>query len=317
MKFELTILGSSAGLPAFNRFTTSQILNVQEQHYMIDCGEGTQMRLEQYSIPRGRIKQIFISHLHGDHINGLVGLLTSYSMVGRTEAISVFAPAGLKQLIDFQLHTTSSHITYPVTFYEIDTTQHKLIFEDKLVTVHSIPLDHRVPTAGFLFREKPRPNNIIPKKIEEYNIPFFQISEIKSGMDFVTRDGITIPNNQLTSPPPAPRSYAYCSDTLYTKCIIPIIEKVNLLFHETTFCHDMLENTTLSKHTTARQAAELATAAQVGQLITGHYSARYPNIEPILNEARHYFENSVAGLDGSVHEVLWKKKDVPSVIFPK
>jgi len=286
------------------RHPSAQVLNVQDKLYLIDCGEGTQMRLDEYEIRKSRIRQIFISHLHGDHIYGLIGLLTSFGLLGRDKSMDIFAPYGLEDIIYTNLKYVGGAFPFPVHFHVLDTSQHQRIFESKTVEVFTIPLEHRVQTCGFLFREKERPRNILPEKIQEYQIPFEKIPGIKEdGDDFMMEDGRTIPNAELTRDPVPPRSFAYCSDTLYTEDILPIIQGVDLLYHETTYCHDKLEEAQAAFHTTALQAATLAKKAGVGKLITGHYSARYPTAAPIVEEARRVFPNALAGVEGRTYEV--------------
>jgi len=309
MKFELTILGCNSAIPANGRFPSSQVLNIQEQLFLIDCGEGTQMRLGEFHIRRMKINQIFISHLHGDHVFGLIGLLTSYSLMNRKEPLDIFSPAGLEQIIDIQLEMSQTIPTYPINFHHIDTTKFQCIFENKILKVYSIPLIHRIPTCGFLFREKPFPRHIIPEKITGYQIPFSKIDAIKNGADFVLTDGNIIPNSELTTPSPTPRSFAYCSDTAYSEKIINHIRKVDLLFHETTFLDEKAEYAKMTKHTTAKQAAFLAKKANVGKLITGHYSTRYKKLTPILEEAQAVFSKTELGEDGKVFDVPLKKME--------
>jgi len=289
------------------RHPSAQVLNVQEKLFLIDCGEGTQMQLDAYDIRKSRIRQIFISHLHGDHIYGLIGLLTSFGLLGREKSIDIFAPYGLEDIIYTNLKYVGGTFPFPVNFHVLDTTKHQLIFESKIVEVFTIPLEHRVETCGYLFREKERPRNILPEKIQEYNIPFEQIPGIKENQnDFVTEEGRVIPNAELTRDPVPPRSFAYCSDTLYTEKILPIITGVDLLYHETTYCHDKLEEAKVAMHTTAQQAAILAQKAQVGRLITGHYSARYPTSAPIVAEASAIFPNTLPGEEGRVYAVPYE-----------
>ena len=310
MRFELTILGCNAAIPSIERFTSAQVLNIQEQLFLLDCGEGTQIRMAAHHIPRAKIQQIFISHLHGDHVFGLMGLLTSYSLGNRTRALHIFAPEGLSEMIHVQLKHTQSHLSYPLHFHVIDPSESKLIFENEIVTVHTIPLKHRIPATGFLFREKPLPRNMIKEKIEAYDIPYQKINGIKQGADFVTTTGQVIPNAELTIAAPKPRSFAYCTDTIYHEAIIPIIEGVDCLYHETTFAHDKLEQAIQTMHTTALQAAQIAKKAKVGQLIMGHYSSRYISLDVLLEEARSVFPESYLGEDGKSFELAFRKKSL-------
>ena len=308
MHFDLTILGCNSAIPAHGRFPTSQVLNVSDQLYMIDCGEGAQWRLQETGIKRGKINQIFISHLHGDHIYGLIGLLNSYSLSKREEPITVFSPNGLEEIIRVQLKYTKAELSFPLFFIDVDTTEHQLIFEDSFVEVYSIPLTHRAPTSGFLFREKPRPLNIIASKIEEFNIPIQKIKEIKSGADFTLPNGTILSNSELTLPPIPSRSYAFCSDTLYDESIVSLIHGVDLLYHESTFLHELKPMAQETMHSTAKEAATIAKKANVGQLVLGHYSSRYKELNPLLDEAIQVFPNTVLGLDGKVIAVPLRKR---------
>lgn len=308
MKFELKILGCNGAMPAFGRYPTSQVLNVQDDFFMIDCGEGAQMRMADFQVKRGKINHIFISHLHGDHFYGLIGLITSYALLGRTTPLTVFSPNGLEEMMDVLLLGKKDALSYPLIFKAIDTTIHSLIFENDIVSVYSIPLQHRIPTSGYLFREKKRPNHILPDKLVEYNIPQAAINLIKLGADFTLPDGKVIPNQELTSPAAKPRSFAFCSDTVYDESIIPFIEGVDMLYHETTFCNDVAHLAAERMHSTAEQAATIAKKAKVGQLITGHYSSRYADLQPLLAEAKNIFPNSVLGLEGNIYGIPFAKR---------
>lgn len=307
MRFDLTILGSNAATPAYGRHPTAQVLNVSDRLYLIDCGEGTQMRMNDYHIKRHRIHQIFISHLHGDHIFGLIGLLTSYSLNGRTDALDIFGPSGLKEIIDVQLKHTGSHLSYDLNIHIIDPEQSVRIFEDEFVKVTTIPLIHRVPACGYLFTEQERPLNIIPEKLQEHQIDFAQIDVIKKGADGKSTDGKVIPNKILTLPPYIPRTYAFCSDTAYTEAILPIIKNVDLLYHEATFLHEKLEQAIYTKHTTALQAATIAKKAAVQQLLIGHFSSRYLHPEVLLEEAVQVFPNTALAIEGRQFDVKLRR----------
>jgi ribonuclease Z len=306
MKFEVTILGTAAATPAYGRFPTSQVLNIQDHWYMIDCGEGAQMRLTDFHIPRNRINHIFISHLHGDHIFGLPGMLTSLSLNGRGEPMHIFSPAGLQEMIETVLRLSDSYLLYTLHFHVIDTEKHTLIYETDGLTIHTIPLKHTVPCAGFLFKEKPFLPNFIKEKIAEHGIPLSEIMNIKAGADFTTADGVVIPNSEMVTAPVRSRSYAFCSDTAYSEDIIPIIEGVDMLYHETTFTQRFLENAEWGLHSTALQAATIAKKADVKMLITGHYSARFSDFSEILDEAQSVFPNSHPSLDGFTFGVPYR-----------
>jgi len=303
MTFEVTILGSNAAVPAFGRHPSAQVLKVNEQLYLIDCGEGTQIRMNDHNIRRHRISQIFISHLHGDHIFGLIGLLTSYSLGQRTEQMDIFGPAGIQELLDVQIKYSESHLTYPLNVHVVDPTQSTLIFSDKNITVTTIPLDHRIPACGYLFREKQRLLNVIPEKLIEYGIDFKQIKEIKKGGKGTNSKGEEFENESLTLPPYIPRSFAYCSDTAYKPDIIPLLKNIDLLYHEATFTEDKAENAIATKHSTAKQAAMIAKAAEVENLLIGHFSSRYHDLNVLLHEAESVFSNTQLALEGNTFPV--------------
>lgn len=307
MKFELSILGTAAATPAYGRFPSCHVLNVQDTWYMIDCGEGAQMRLTDFHIPRNRINHLFISHLHGDHVFGIVGLLTSYSLAGRQEPFHIYSPRGLREFIEPTLANTYSHLLFPLEFHIVDTEESALVYENATLTVHSIPLKHSVPTTGYYFKEKPLLPNFIKEKIEEHNIPSFQIPIIKSGADFVKEDGTIIPHSELTVPAPTPRSYAYCSDTMYHPSIASLISNVDILYHEATFTQEFLENAAFGMHSTAQQAATIANLANAKMLVVGHYSARYPDAVSVLEEAQKIFDNTFAAIDGSTFSVPYRR----------
>lgn len=307
MKFELTILGSAAATPAYGRFTSSQVVNIQDTWYMIDCGEGTQMRLTDFHIPRSKINHIFISHLHGDHVFGLFGLLTSYSLAGRTEAMHIYAPEGLEEMLNVVFRTTFSVLIFPLIVKVIDTETSSLVYDNEILSVYSIPLKHSVPTMGFLFKEKPLLPNFIKEKIVEYDIPVNEIPLIKQGADFVKPDGSIVPHAELTIPAPPPRSFAYCSDTMYYPEIVPIIQGVDLLYHEATFTEDFLVNADLGLHSTATQAATIAKSAAAKMLIIGHYSARFQDPSPVLQEAKSVFAETFAGIDGATFSIPYRR----------
>ncbi len=303
MNFRLRILGVNSATPAHERYPSSQVLQIQQHFFLIDCGEGTQMRLREFQVPFYRFKQIFISHLHGDHIFGLPGLILTYALMGRKETLEIFSPPGLEQMIWAQLKPTGATLPFPLQFHEIDTRKNTLIFDNKEVTVHNVPLQHRVPTTGFVFREKPKQLNIRPEKIEEYGLTIEQIKAVKEGEDLLLVSGTRVPNSELTLPPVAPRSFAYISDTVCDDSIVPHIAKVDLLYHETTFLDELSEYAAITMHTTAKQAAEIAKKAGAGKLLTGHYSTRYKDLGLILEEAISVFPKTELGIEGKMYEV--------------
>lgn len=302
--FSLTILGTSAAVPYKNRYLAGQVLNVHEQLFLIDCGEATQFRLSEFKIKRHKIDHIFISHLHGDHFFGIFGVLTSLAMNGRTAPLYIYSPAGLKDIIQTVFEKSYYVSPFPIHFQELDTNKSALIFENEILTVHSFPLSHRIPTVGFVFKEKSQPFNIIQKKIEAYKIPLSEIKKIKAGADFILPDRKIIPNAELTLPAYKTRSYAYCSDTKYDEKIIPFIRHADLLYHESTFANDMAEHAALVGHSTTIEAATIAKKVNAGKLILGHYSSRYTDLDMLLAEAKTIFPDTVLGVDGETHTVL-------------
>ncbi|MEL7121815.1 MAG: ribonuclease Z [Bacteroidota bacterium] len=310
MIFQLTLLGTNSALPAHGRFPTAQVLNVQESYYLIDCGEGTQIQMNKYPVKRSKINHIFISHLHGDHVFGLVGLLTSYNLNGRTAPLDIFGPEGLKDLIRLQLKYSYSIINFPLTIHTIDPTKHHKIFENKILEVYSIPLKHRVPTSGFLFIEKQRAPNIKADQIKKYDLSVPQILAAKRGEDVALQDGTVIPNEVLVSPAPKPRSYAYCSDTMYYEPVIPIIQNADLLYHESTFLKSEQDKAAFTMHSTTTDAARIAKLGNVKKLILGHYSSRYRDIEVFREEATEIFPHTIAGIEGMQIDVPFEARSI-------
>lgn len=296
--FELTILGCGSATPTSTRNPTAQLLNIAQRFFLIDCAEATQIQLRKYKIKFQKINHIFISHLHGDHYLGLMGLLSSMHLLGRTNEIHLYCPAELQEIIEVQLKHSQTYLRYPLVFHHHRYIANDVLFEDNKVEVRSIVLNHRIPCCGFLFIEKPVLPNISVEVLKEYRIPVEQIQHIKNGADYVTANGTVIPNSKLTIPPHSPRSYAFCSDTCYDENILPTINKVNLLYHEATFMDNMKERARETYHSTTLQAATIAQKAEVKQLIIGHYSARYKEVEPLLAEAKTIFDNTLLAEEG-------------------
>ncbi|WP_374163971.1 ribonuclease Z [Arcticibacter sp. MXS-1] len=304
MRFDVTILGSSSATPIFNRNPTAQILNVNERLFLIDCGEGTQQQLIRNGIKAQRINYIFISHLHGDHYLGLVGLLSSLHLNGRTKPIGLFGPPELKEIIDIQLKYSETELRYPILFHPTQTEQPEVIFENSDIQVETILLEHRIACTGFKFTQKRKQRRIIKERVEEIGVPIEMIPLIKQGMDYTDKNGITYAAADLTTDPDEPRSYAYCSDTICNWKYIDQIRGVDTLYHESTFLHEMLQRAQDTYHTTALQAAEVAREAGVkNQLLLGHFSARYRELDPLLEEAREVFPNSRLALEGHTFEI--------------
>jgi ribonuclease Z len=298
MSFSVTILGSSSALPTSTRNLTAHVLNVDERFFLIDCGEGTQLQMRKYKAKLGRLNHIFISHLHGDHIFGLPGLISTLNLLGRENDLHIFAPPDLEKILSPFLKYFITRIDFQIIYHPLNTKDYQLIFEDDKITIHSIPLVHRIETCGFVFREKPRLRNIIKEYIDYYKIPVRDIVNIKKGDDFVTDEGIIVPNSKLTTVASLPKSYAFCSDTAYSERIIPWIENVDLLYHEATYSDEDLSRAHETKHSTASQAAAIALKSNVKKLIIGHFSARYKDVNPLLEQARSVFVNTEVAEDG-------------------
>lgn len=297
-RFDLTILGSSSATPTSKRNPSSQLLNVAERYFLIDCGEGTQMQLRRYKVKFQRIEHIMISHLHGDHYLGLMGLLLSMHLLGRTDKLHLYGPAELKEILDVQLKHSQTTLAYELIFHPINNDAPRVIFEDEKVSVETIILNHRVPCTGFLFREKTKFRNLKREMITKYSIPVSEILNIKNGSDFVTQDGITISNNKITGGENHAFSYAYCSDTCYDENVIKQVLNVDCIYHESTFLEDMKLRAKETFHSTAMQAATVAKNANVKKLILGHFSARYKDLQPFLDEAKLVFSNTELGTEG-------------------
>jgi ribonuclease Z len=303
MQFDLAILGSNGAVPAFGRHPSSQILNYNSHLYMVDCGETAQFNLTKYGIKRGKLDHIFISHLHGDHFYGLMGLLTSFNLNWRDHDLHVFGPPGLKEIIDLHFKHSQTILKYQLVFHPTQADKPEVIYKDSFLSVETIPLKHRIPTTGFLFREHNHLLNIRPEKIKEYNIPFSVISGIKQGHDFTLENGTIISNEELTLPPGKPRSYAYCSDTAFVDTFLEQISGIDTLYHEATFINEHEARATETFHSTGRQAAQVAKAANVGQLIIGHFSARYEDLNPLLHEAKAVFPNTFLADEGRIFAI--------------
>jgi ribonuclease Z len=296
--FELTILGCSSATPTSTRNPTAQLLNVAERFFLIDCGEATQIQLRKYKLKFQKINHIFISHLHGDHYLGLMGLLSSMHLLGRTTDLQLYCPPELKDILDTQFKHSQTYLKYKIVYHPHRYIADDLIFEDNKVEVRTVVLNHRIPCCGFVFKEKPILANISKETIKEYQIPVEQILPIKSGADFVRSDGTVVANDALVSHKYQPRSYAYCSDTCYDERIITSIKGVNLLYHEATFMHEMLPRAKETFHTTTIQAGIIAQKATVKQLMIGHYSARYKDLQPLLEETQSVFKNTILSVEG-------------------
>lgn len=316
MKFELTILGSGSAVPTSNRNSAAQVLNVLERYFLIDCAEGTQHQLRRFHIPYNKINHIFISHLHGDHYFGLIGLLSTLSLQGRKGAMHVYADVRLQEIFDFQMKKMNSRLGYPLIFHPLSRNE-EVVYDDKVVKVTSFPLKHRyeAPVCGFCFREKERERTIRRDMAEAWKVPVAFMQHLKRGADFITPEGEVIENARLTMDPPPARSYAYMTDTLFRKQFAEYVEGVDLLYHEATYGKDEECLAKETFHSTAEQAACMARLAGAGRLLLGHFSARYPDPLCLLPEAQAVFPKSFICSDGDVYEVPAVKRNMQEGII--
>ncbi|WP_417213605.1 ribonuclease Z [Bizionia sp.] len=297
---KLTILGCYSATPRTDTNPTAQVLDINNHLFLIDCGEGTQVELRRNKIKFARIKHIFISHLHGDHFFGLVGLISTFRLLTRETELHIYGPKGLKDIITLQMKLAESWTNYPLIFHELTSKESALIFEDDKVEVHTIPLDHRIYTNGFLFKEKSGERKLDMNAVLNADIDVAYYRKLKQGFDVENMDGIIISNQEVTKAPNKPKSYAFCSDTAYSEAIIPIIKDVDLLYHESTFLEKHEKLAAPTKHSTAKQAASIAKQAGVGTLLLGHYSTRYDNLKNFKLEAETIFESVELARDGKV-----------------
>ncbi|MCD9576618.1 ribonuclease Z [Flavobacterium soyae] len=295
---KLTILGCYAATPRTLTNPTSQVLEIKNRLFLIDCGEGTQVQLRKNKIKFSKINHIFISHLHGDHLYGLIGTISTFSLLGRTTDLHIYGPKGIKELILLQLKLTESWTTYSLLFHELESKESEVIFEDNRVVVKTIPLKHRVYTNGYLFQEKPGERKLNVEAAQHYNIHTAYYQKIKNGGNVTLDDGTVIENEKLSFDPIPAMSYAFCSDTVYNEDVIPIIENVDVLYHESTFLESEAPLALKTLHSTAKEAARIALKANVKHLVLGHYSTRYDGIERFKEEAEEIFPNVLLGDDG-------------------
>ena len=302
LKFKLTILGSGGAIPTIEKRSTSQFLNIQERRFLIDCGEGTQIQLRKFGCRFTKIEHIFISHLHGDHYLGLIGLLSTLNLLGRINPIHIYAPLELREIIDLHFKISGKQFRFNIEFHPLNFKNKRLIFEDTVLQVFSFPVSHSIPCCGFLFKELKKDRNIIKTKIQDKSIPFELLKLLKEGKD-VDFNNEKLKFEDYTKDSPNPRSYAYCADTQYDENLIPIVSNVDVLYHEATFLEQMKERAKKTQHSTAMDAATLAKKAKVDKLILGHFSARYNEIKNFEEEAKAIFENTIAVNDGDVFEI--------------
>lgn len=299
---KLTILGCYAATPRTFSNPTAQVLEIKNKLFLIDCAEGTQVQLRKSKVKFSKISHVFISHLHGDHFYGLVGLISTFMLLNRENDLHVYGPKGIKEIILLQLKFSGSYTGYSLYFHELESTQSQVILEDDDVIVKTIPLSHRIYTNGYLFQEKNTKRKVNIEKVEQYNIEKVYYNKIKNGGDITLENGTIIPNSALSFPPQPNKSYAFCSDTMYNEAIIPIIAKVDLLYHESTFLESEAALAIKTMHSTAIQAATIAAKANVKNLILGHFSTRYGNINLFQQEAQTVFKNTQLADDGKEFE---------------
>ena len=301
--FEIHILGCGSALPTTRHNASAQIIKIGNKQFMVDCGEGTQVQLRRSHIHFSFINHIFISHLHGDHCFGLIGLISTFALLGRTAPLHIYADSNLEEVMKPQIDFFCKGMNYPLFFHSIDATKQEVIFEDNTITVETLPLRHRMPCCGFLFREKPKRRHLIGDIVNFYNIPAYMRQAIKDGADYTTPDGEVIPNSRLTREPDPSRSYAYCSDTAPCTHNNEALKDVDLLYHEATFAESEKERAAQTFHSTARQAAQIAHSAGVKRLMIGHYSSRYETPDILLSEARELFPETIAAKEGLIVNV--------------
>ena len=303
MNFDITILGSNSAITEHGRHPTSQVVNISNHHFLVDCGEGTQERLLENKVKWFAINEIFISHLHGDHYFGLIGLITTYNLLKRKQTLTIYAPATLKEIIEIQLNVSNTKLCYDLVF--ITTQDDKLykIFENEHVEIFSFPLSHRIPTTGFLFKQKIGERKLLIEKLDDSKIEKSDFKLLKQGIDITDKDGNIIHAKDVTEAPSKPLSYAFCSDTMYDESIVKYINEVDLLYHEATFLHEAIERAIQTKHSTALQAAQIAKLANAKKLIIGHFSSRYYYLSVLTDEAKTIFDNVELAIEGEIFKV--------------
>lgn len=301
--FKIQILGCGSALPTTMHNPSSQLVDINGKLFMIDCGEGTQLQMRKLGASLGKLHSIFISHLHGDHVFGLPGLISSLGLLGRTADLTIYAHQEMEQFLTPMLNFFCQQLSYKVRLVLLRRKGCNLIYENRSISIYSFPLKHRIATSGFLFKEKEKLRHIKREMIDFYKIPIREINNIKGGADFTTPIGEVIPNERLTTPPTPSRSYAYCSDTAYDESIVPNIKGVDLLYHEATFAESEIALTKKTGHSTARQAAEIAKLAEVNKLVIGHFSSRYKNLNVLLEEAKTVFPNTRLAKEGKTFDL--------------
>ncbi|CAI8282368.1 MAG: Ribonuclease BN [Cryomorphaceae bacterium] len=300
MSFKLTILGCNSAVPSVERHPTAQLLNANERFFLIDCGEGTQVRLRQYQLNFQRINHIFISHLHGDHYFGLIGLICSMHLLGRNKDLHIYAHQQLKAIINLQLLASNTELNYPLFFHPISEDNDQVLYEDEKISISNVILDHTIKCSGFIFKEKKSKRKIIKDKIEQFNIPFDKYNGIKEGADWIADSGEVIKNKEITVENTPVHSYAFCTDTIYNEGLIEKIKGIDLLYHEATFKKDLADRAKETGHSTTYEAATIAKKSAVKNLLIGHFSKRYKNLDELLIESKVEFKNTYLAKSGLV-----------------
>ena len=297
----LTILGNNSAIPAFGRHPTAQVLQTDNDSFLIDCGEGTQTQLTKYKIRRSKITAIFISHLHGDHYFGLIGLITSMSLLGRTQPLNIYGPTALEQIINLQLSVANTTLSFPLYLHSL--TEEKVIFDNNKISIECFRVQHRIECWGFLFNEKKKPRKVDADRARSYEIPEAYFGKLQQGEDYVTKMGTIIPNVEVTVAATKAKRYAYCADTIFDKDLVPKIKEVDVLYHEATYLKDLEERAASRYHSTTHQAATIAKLGDVKKLIIGHFSSKYETVDDFLKEAKEVFENTELGLEGICYRI--------------
>lgn len=300
MDFEVTILGSNAAIPSLSRGTTSQFVQCKQRHILIDCGEGTQLQLRRFHIKYQRISTILISHLHGDHVFGLPGLISTMQLMGRTQGVTIYGPVGIKKLLKTQLEAGGGYFAFTIDFVELEPNTSGLIFEDNCIKIYNFPLKHRIATHGYRIQEKPALRKLLKDKFDATGVSVAYIKKLIQGEDIIDNKGVEVKSDDVTLPPDPTRAYAFCSDTAYSESILPHIKDVDLLYHEATFLDTEAERAAETFHSTAKQAATIAQKAGAKKLILGHFSSRYKDLNEFQKEAQEIFEDVVIPADGDV-----------------
>ncbi|MBI1342195.1 MAG: ribonuclease Z [Terrimonas sp.] len=297
----VTILGNNSAVPAFDRHPTSQVITMNGTSFLVDCGEGTQIQMMKYKIRRSKISHIFISHLHGDHYFGLVGLINSFGLLSHQQELHIFGPSPLKEIIELQMQVANTTLPFPLHFHTL--TQESMLVDEEHFSVKCFQTNHRIECYGFVFTEKKKPRKVNPEKAKAKGIPTSFYNKLKEGMDYMTKDDVLIKNEWVTEEAPRGRVYAFCADTKYDESILPHIKEADMIYHETTYLHHLEERATMRFHSTTKQAATIARKAKTKKLLIGHFSSKYDTLEEFEKEAREVFPNTELAIEGVTYKV--------------